>query len=349
MSNGPAVRVRGRIDRLERDAEGRLVVVDVKTGKTPVSKDDAQRHAQLALYQLAVAQGLASEDGAPGGGRLVYVGKAAAGGATEREQDAQTPDAANEWRNQVGDGGGVCVAPLPVLLLPETVEQVSRVLRYCYDNGIRVVPRGSGTSLSGGALPLEDGVLLGHVEVQPHPRHRLSTTARSWSQPGVTNLGITKAVDARRLLLRARPVLADRLLDRRQRRGEFRRRALPEIRPDRQQRARHRDGADRPARWSGSAASISMPKATTCSALMTGSEGLLGVVTEVTVRILQLAGDGARPADRLSVERGGRPLRRRHHRRRHHPGRHGDDGPAGDPCGRRFRPCRLSARCARRC
>ena len=47
----------GRIDRLERDAQGRLVVVDVKTGKTPVSKDDAQRHAQLALYQLAVAQG----------------------------------------------------------------------------------------------------------------------------------------------------------------------------------------------------------------------------------------------------------------------------------------------------
>ena len=50
---------------------------------------------------------------------------------------------------------------LPMLVvLPETVEQVSRVLRYCYDNGIRVVPRGSGTSLSGGALPLEDGVLL---------------------------------------------------------------------------------------------------------------------------------------------------------------------------------------------
>ena len=43
----PGVRVRGRVDRLERDAEGRLVVVDVKTGKTPVTKDDAQRHAQL--------------------------------------------------------------------------------------------------------------------------------------------------------------------------------------------------------------------------------------------------------------------------------------------------------------
>ena len=46
---------------------------------------------------------------------------------------------------------------MPMLVvLPETVEQVSRVLRYCHDNGVRVVPRGSGTSLSGGALPLED-------------------------------------------------------------------------------------------------------------------------------------------------------------------------------------------------
>ncbi len=109
--DGPAVRVRGRIDRLERDAEGRLVVVDVKTGKTPVSKDDAQRHAQLALYQLAIAQGLASDDGAPGGGRLVYVGKATAGGATEREQDALTPDAADEWREQVGQAAAATAGP----------------------------------------------------------------------------------------------------------------------------------------------------------------------------------------------------------------------------------------------
>src|SRR6266498_2136112 len=48
-----------------------------------------------------------------------------------------------------------------VVVLPSTTEQVSRVLRYCYEQGIRVVPRGAGTSLSGGALPLVDGVLLG--------------------------------------------------------------------------------------------------------------------------------------------------------------------------------------------
>src|SRR6201990_1844526 len=48
-----------------------------------------------------------------------------------------------------------------VVVLPSTTEQVARVLRYCHEHGIRVVPRGSGTSLSGGALPLADGVLLG--------------------------------------------------------------------------------------------------------------------------------------------------------------------------------------------
>src|SRR4029079_2072585 len=42
------------------------------------------------------------------------------------------------------------------VVLPDTTEQVSRVLKYCHAQGIKVVPRGSGTSLSGGALPLAD-------------------------------------------------------------------------------------------------------------------------------------------------------------------------------------------------
>jgi superfamily I DNA/RNA helicase/RecB family exonuclease len=94
----PDVRVRGRIDRLERDGAGRLVVVDVKTGRQPVSKDDAQRHAQLAMYQLAVAAGVLPTETQPGGGRLVYLGRP---GAIEREQDALTPDAEREWRQAV--------------------------------------------------------------------------------------------------------------------------------------------------------------------------------------------------------------------------------------------------------
>ncbi len=101
---GGEVRLRGRVDRLERDAAGRLVIVDIKTGRTPVSKDDAQQHAQLAMYQLAVAEGLvgaAPDSMEPGGARLVYLGRTGAAGATEREQDPLTAAARDEWRNLV--------------------------------------------------------------------------------------------------------------------------------------------------------------------------------------------------------------------------------------------------------
>jgi RecB family exonuclease len=107
----PGVRVRGRLDRLERDNAGRLVVVDIKSGKTPVSKDDAQRHAQLAMYQLAVAEGLLPQGDTPGGGRLVYLGKPGARGATEREQDAQTADTRAEWLELVRQAAGATQGP----------------------------------------------------------------------------------------------------------------------------------------------------------------------------------------------------------------------------------------------
>ncbi len=108
----PGVRVRGRVDRLERDAEGRLVIVDVKTGKSPVTKDDAQRHAQLAFYQLAIAEGVLGEGDKPGGGRLVYVGKPGASGATEREQSALTGDSHTAWRQTVRDAAAATAGPL---------------------------------------------------------------------------------------------------------------------------------------------------------------------------------------------------------------------------------------------
>lgn len=109
--DGPGVQVRGRVDRLERDAEGRLVVVDIKTGKSPVSKDDAQRHAQLALYQLAIAEGVLPQGEEPGGARLVYVGKRSNGGATERSQDAMTPEARDQWRAQVRAAAAATAGP----------------------------------------------------------------------------------------------------------------------------------------------------------------------------------------------------------------------------------------------
>jgi RecB family exonuclease len=107
----PGVRVRGRVDRLERDAEGRLVVVDVKTGKSPVSKDDAQQHAQLAMYQLAIAEGVLPQGDQAGGGRLVYLGKIGVAGATERDQNPMTADGRDEWRERVQQAAGATKGP----------------------------------------------------------------------------------------------------------------------------------------------------------------------------------------------------------------------------------------------
>jgi glycolate oxidase len=80
-----------------------------------------------------------------------------------------------------------------VVVLPETTEQVSRVLRHCHEQAIKVVPRGAGTSLSGGALPLADGVLLGLGKFKRildiDYDNRCVTV-----QPGVTNLAISDAV-----------------------------------------------------------------------------------------------------------------------------------------------------------
>src|SRR6187402_1083164 len=80
-----------------------------------------------------------------------------------------------------------------VVVLPETTEQVARVLRYCHDNAIRVVPRGAGTSLSGGALPLADGVLLGMGKFN-RVREIDFDNRVAVVEPGVTNLAISQAV-----------------------------------------------------------------------------------------------------------------------------------------------------------
>jgi superfamily I DNA/RNA helicase/RecB family exonuclease len=112
--DGGEVRLRGRVDRLERDAAGRLVIVDVKTGKTPVSKDDAQQHAQLAMYQLAVTEGMLSADPAgvePGGARLIYPARTGASGVVEREQDPLTPTAREEWRSLIRQAADATAGP----------------------------------------------------------------------------------------------------------------------------------------------------------------------------------------------------------------------------------------------
>jgi glycolate oxidase len=84
--------------------------------------------------------------------------------------------------------------PLAVVL-PRTTQEVAAVLRYCHTNSIRVVPRGAGTSLSGGALPLADAVVIGLMrmntirEINYEDRYAIVGA-------GVTNIGITNAVSA---------------------------------------------------------------------------------------------------------------------------------------------------------
>src|SRR5215468_862717 len=103
---------------------------------------------------------------------------------------------ASEAERRVYESDGLTAyRQLPmVVVLPSRVEQVAAVLRYCKESGVKVVPRGAGTSLSGGALPLADGVLLGMAKfnriLDIDYLNRCVV-----AQPGVTNLAITQAVE----------------------------------------------------------------------------------------------------------------------------------------------------------
>src|SRR6188508_3748264 len=102
-------------------------------------------------------------------------------------------DSAAEMQVYESDGLTAYRQPPMVVVLPDTTAQVSQVLKYCFEQGIKVVPRGSGTSLSGGALPLADGVLLGLGKFKRIREidfdNRVVVT-----EPGVTNLAISQAV-----------------------------------------------------------------------------------------------------------------------------------------------------------
>src|SRR5881296_192239 len=100
---------------------------------------------------------------------------------------------ANEMKPYESDGLTAYRQVPMVVVLPETTEQVARVLRYCHQEGIKVVPRGAGTSLSGGALPLGDGVLLGMAKFN-RIREIDFLNRVVVAEPGVTNLAISDAV-----------------------------------------------------------------------------------------------------------------------------------------------------------
>lgn len=172
-----------------------------------------------------------------------------------------------------------------IVVLPSTVEQVSRILRYCYDNDVKVVPRGAGTSLSGGALPLADGVLISMMKFNRVLEIDFANRA-AIVQPGVTNLGITRAVEHKGFYYAPDP--------------------SSQIACSIGGNIAENSGGVHCLKYgltTNNVLGLQMVLMTgevirlggkhldaegyDLLALMTGSEGLLGVVTEVTVRILQ--------------------------------------------------------------
>jgi len=174
--------------------------------------------------------------------------------------------------------------PLAVVL-PATEAEVVAVVKFCHLHGVRMIPRGAGTSLSGGALPLADAVVVGMMrmneilEINYEDRYAVV-------QPGVTNIAITQAVEDEKFFYAPDPssqlacmiggnvsmnsggahclkygVTANNLLGLRLVTVEG---EVLEI------GGKHMDAAGYD--WLG---------------LITGSEGQLGIVTEVTVRILR--------------------------------------------------------------
>ncbi|MGH3314086.1 MAG: PD-(D/E)XK nuclease family protein, partial [Streptomyces sp.] len=117
-----AVRVRGSVDRVENDGQGRAYVVDFKTGRAKPSAADVARHPQLAVYQLAVREGAADElfDGRrpqPGGAELVHLRLGAAerdGGETLPVVQRQDPPAPAACPGSAGEepAGGEWVGEL---------------------------------------------------------------------------------------------------------------------------------------------------------------------------------------------------------------------------------------------
>ncbi|KPK10472.1 MAG: glycolate oxidase subunit GlcD [Acidithiobacillales bacterium SG8_45] len=171
-----------------------------------------------------------------------------------------------------------------VVALPNTVEQVQKILRFCFQNEIAVVARGAGTGLSGGALPHEQGVLLSLakfnniLEVDADAR-----VARV--QPGVRNLAISQAVDAQGLYYAPDP--------------------SSQIACTIGGNVAENSGGVHCLKYGLTVHNIQQLKIVTIEgelltignsgldsagydllALMTGSEGMLGVITEVTVKLL---------------------------------------------------------------
>ena len=92
--------------------------------------------------------------------------------------------------------GFIAVRNLPLAVaLPRTTAEVAAVLKYCARYDIPVVPRGAGTSLSGGAIPQQDAVVIALTRMNRILDINFANRA-AVVQAGVTNLSISDAVAA---------------------------------------------------------------------------------------------------------------------------------------------------------
>ncbi|MDF8265027.1 ATP-dependent helicase [Luteipulveratus flavus] len=130
-------RLRGRVDRLERNRKRGFRVVDLKTGSSKPAKDELAEHPQLGAYQVAVAEGGFAEGDEPGGAALVQLGKAGLkNGADVQVQPAVEAGGSGSWAHEVvratadgmgaatfvatvGDRCGVCPVRRSCPLQPE--------------------------------------------------------------------------------------------------------------------------------------------------------------------------------------------------------------------------------------
>lgn len=95
LPSGETVRLNGYADRLELDESGRIVVVDLKTGKYPPTAQEVKEHGQLGLYQLAVEHGAASElapGATSGGAELIQLRHPAGSGSELPKVQVQAPE-----------------------------------------------------------------------------------------------------------------------------------------------------------------------------------------------------------------------------------------------------------------
>ena len=98
---GPGAELRGRVDRLERDEQGRAVVVDLKTSTSAPRADELPRHAQLGAYQLAAERGAFDAHGTQGSGGASLLQLKKNVKATEQFQPALADDEEPGWASEL--------------------------------------------------------------------------------------------------------------------------------------------------------------------------------------------------------------------------------------------------------